>query len=137
MAMHRLAMPDSRESLGASTTARIAELETLLERQRDRALLERDQLRESHRRLQLELALLKRRIFVAKAERVNTAQLELEFAAKRAELDQLTKALQGDAAEPAAEAEADSQPDEGATAGGGDEEPASPKKPPKCYRAHR
>ncbi len=50
---------------------------------------ERDLLRTSHERLRLELELLKRRIFVAKAERVDTAQLELEFAAKLAALNRL------------------------------------------------
>lgn len=50
---------------------------------------ERDLLRASHERLRLELELLRRRIFVAKAERVDTAQLEMEFAAKLAELDRL------------------------------------------------
>lgn len=48
---------------------------------------ERDLLRASHERLRLELELLKRRIFVAKAERIDTAQLELEFALKLAELN--------------------------------------------------
>ncbi len=50
---------------------------------------ERDLLRASHERLRLELELLRRRIFVAKAERVNTAQLELEFASTLRALDQL------------------------------------------------
>jgi transposase len=50
---------------------------------------ERDLLKASHERLRLELELLRRRIFVAKAERVDTAQLELEFAAKLAALNQL------------------------------------------------
>jgi transposase len=50
---------------------------------------ERDLLRASHERLRLELELLRRRIFVAKAERVDTAQLEMEFAATLAALDQL------------------------------------------------
>lgn len=54
---------------------------------------ERDGLRASHERLRLELELLRRRLFVAKAERVNTAQLELEFAAKLAELDRLCGTL--------------------------------------------
>ncbi len=55
------------------------------ERDRVAALTaERDLLRTSHERLRLELELLRRRIFVAKAERVDTAQLELEFAAKLA-----------------------------------------------------
>lgn len=48
-----------------------------------------DTLRASHERLRLELTLLRRRIFVAKAERVDTAQLELEFAATLAALDRL------------------------------------------------
>ena len=50
---------------------------------------ERDQLRASHERLRLELELLKRRIFLAKAERIDTAQLEMEFAEKLAALDKL------------------------------------------------
>ena len=50
---------------------------------------ERDVLRAAHERLRLELELLERRIFVAKAERVDTAQLELEFAQKLAVLDKL------------------------------------------------
>lgn len=51
---------------------------------------ERDTLRAAHERLRLELELLRRRLFVAKAERVDTAQLELEFAAKLRELDRLS-----------------------------------------------
>jgi len=44
---------------------------------------ERDVLRASHERLRLELELLKRRIFFAKAERVDSAQLYLDSAASR------------------------------------------------------
>jgi len=54
---------------------------------------ERDQLRASHERVRLELELLKRRIFVAKAERVDTAQLELEFAEKLRALEELAGTL--------------------------------------------
>ena len=50
---------------------------------------ERNALRASHERLRLELELLSRRTFVAKAERVDTAQLELELAATLAALDRL------------------------------------------------
>jgi len=77
-----------------STTAeeRIVALEAALASERN-ALAEmtrqRDVLRASHDRLRLELALLQRRIFVAKAERVDTAQLELEFATTLAALDRL------------------------------------------------
>src|SRR5438270_8893303 len=61
---------------------------------------ERDRLRDSHERLRLELELLRRRIFVAKAERVDTAQLELEFAATLAALDRLGGKLPSPASEP-------------------------------------
>src|ERR1700722_5993323 len=50
---------------------------------------ERDRLRQAYEHLRLELELLKRRLFVAKAERVDTAQLEMEFAGKLAAFDSL------------------------------------------------
>jgi hypothetical protein len=69
----------------SATETRIAELEAALAAERaalaaewDRSAKlaeERDLLRASHERLRFELELLKRRIFVAKAERVDTAQL--------------------------------------------------------------
>ena len=60
-----------------------------------RVTAERDQLRASHERLRLELELLRRRIYVAKAERIDTKQLELEFAEKLAELDRLAGVPEG------------------------------------------
>jgi transposase len=72
--------------------ARIAALQAELASERARVAElteERDHLRSSHERLRLELELLKRRIFVATAERVDTTQLEMEFAATLAALDQL------------------------------------------------
>ena len=82
---------------------RIAMLEKALEKERARANeeraradaleVERDRLREAHRRLQLDLELLRRRIFVAKAERVDTRQLELEFLQKQAALTELCARL--------------------------------------------
>ena len=54
---------------------------------------ERDHLRASHVRLRQELELLRRRIFVAKAERVDSTQLELEFAQKLSALDALSGRL--------------------------------------------
>jgi len=82
------------ENQTASTTpeSRIAELEAALVAKDSligQLTHERDLLRASHERLRLELELLKRRIFVAKAERVDTAQLELEFAEKLAALDRM------------------------------------------------
>jgi transposase len=76
------------------------ELSALLERERKQfssriAELEkeRDRLRASHERLRQELELFKRRLFIAKAERIDTRQLELEYARKLQELDQLAGTL--------------------------------------------
>lgn len=79
--------------------ARVAELERALAAERaarsaeqsraDEAIAERDRLREAYRHLQIEVELARRRLVVAKAERVDTAQLQLEFAAKLAALDAL------------------------------------------------
>jgi transposase len=66
----------------ASLADRIANLEQ-----------ERDRLRASHERLRQELELFKRRLFIAKAERVDTRQLELEYAQKLRELDALAGTL--------------------------------------------
>ena len=70
--------------------ARIVELEA------ENASLkeERDRLRESRDALRVELQLLARRIFVAKAERVDTAQLELEFLQVAQKLDALSERVQ-------------------------------------------
>ncbi len=89
------AMPDRIASLEAALATERSALATersaLAAAQELVAALaaERDRLRASHERLRLELELLRRRLFVAKAERVDTAQLELEFAQKLRELDQL------------------------------------------------
>ena len=72
----------------AALQAALAALAT--ERERVAQLTrERDNLRASHERLRLELELLRRRIFVATAERVDTRQLQMEFAATLAALDRL------------------------------------------------
>jgi transposase len=55
---------------------------------------ERDDLREAWQAVKFELELLKKRLFVAKAERIDVEQLELEFAKKLAELDALSKRLE-------------------------------------------
>ena len=87
----------------SATQARIAQLEAALlaeraalavERQRTAQLeQERDVLKASHERLRLELELHKQRLFVAKAERVDTRQLELEFAQKLRALEQVAGTL--------------------------------------------
>jgi len=52
---------------------------------------ERDRLREAYDALTREVELAKRRLIVAKAERIDTSQLELEFAATLAKLDALSR----------------------------------------------
>ena len=73
--------------------ARVAELEAALAA----VTAERDNLRLAYQNLQLELALLKKRLFDAKAERIDTAQLELELGEKLAALDALNQRLGLDA----------------------------------------
>jgi hypothetical protein len=94
---------DAASATTTDATARVRELEAALvaeraalaaERERTSALAaERDRLREAYHHLQLELELMRRRLFVAKAERVDTAQLELEFADKLAALDALGRRI--------------------------------------------
>jgi transposase len=67
--------------------AKVARLEAELADSRR----ENERLRTTQAQLRTELELLKRRIYVAKAERVDTRQLELEFAAKLKHLDELAQ----------------------------------------------
>jgi transposase len=87
---------DEHETPSTSAEKRIAELEAALAAERKRAeglIAERDRLREAYHQVKLELELLKRRLFVAKAERIDTAQLELELGHKLATLDDLVRRL--------------------------------------------
>lgn len=59
---------------------------------------ERDNLRRAYRQLMEQFELLRRRIFIAKAERVDATQLELEFEKTKQKLDALAKQLDGDSA---------------------------------------
>lgn len=82
----------------AATTSgeRIAQLEAALATEKERASQlerERDLLRASRDGLLLELKLLKLRLFVAKAERVDTKQLELEFQQKLRAVEELAGTL--------------------------------------------
>jgi transposase len=77
---------------------RIAELEAKLAR----VTAERDKLRRAYELAKEQLELLRRRIYVAKAERIDVQQLELEFAVRKAELEKLATQLEEPAAnEPA------------------------------------
>jgi transposase len=75
---------------------RIAELEAALTSSESRLAAvteERDKLRRGYEQLKAQLELLRRRIFLAKAERVDTQQLELEFAETHAKLVKLATEL--------------------------------------------
>ncbi|HEY6862397.1 MAG TPA: IS66 family transposase [Burkholderiales bacterium] len=101
-----------------AVTARLTELEATVVAQRaaleaERELraaaeAERDRLREAYEALKIQVELAHRRLVIAKAERVDTTQLELEFAATLAELDKLAGLV---------EPETDATGDEGGAAG--------------------
>jgi predicted nuclease with TOPRIM domain len=71
---------------------RIDELEARLEK----VTAERDKLRHAYEQLKGHLELIRRRIFVAQAERIDTQQLELEFAETQAKLAAMAKVLAGE-----------------------------------------
>ena len=71
---------------------RVAELEATLAA----VTAERDKFRRAYEALKGQLELVQRRIFVAKAERVDTRQLELEFAELKAKLEIMAKELGDD-----------------------------------------
>jgi transposase len=123
----------------ADLEARIVALEVALAAERARAeaeraraealTAERDRLLKAYQQLDLELKLLRRRIFVANAERIDTRQLELEFASKQAALEGLTAQL-GDTPPP----EPPSAPPPDAPAGSPPAAPDKPKASPKGRR---
>ena len=63
---------------------------------------ERDNLRRAYRQLMEQFDLLRRRIFIAKAERVDATQLELEFEKTKKKLNALAQQLGSDASDAAA-----------------------------------
>lgn len=69
---------------------------------------ERDNLRRAYRQLMEQFELLRRRIFVAKAERIDVTQLELEFEKTKEKLAELAQKL----GETAADTDGGAQPDE-------------------------
>jgi len=68
---------------------------------------ERDNLRRAYRQLMEQFDLLRRRIFIAKAERVDATQLELEFEKTKKKLDALAQQLGNDATDAAASDDSD------------------------------
>lgn len=88
---------------------------------------ERDRLRAAYERLKVDVELMRRRLFVAKAERVDTAQLEIEFAGKLAELDALAGTLKE-------VADSDPSPSDDSGSGGAGKPGASSRPRPKGRR---
>lgn len=89
-------MIDTADTRVAELEAMVASLTAERDRlaaERDHVAVERDHLRLAYQDLQHELALLKKRLFDAKRERIDTAQLELELGAKLAALDALNRQL--------------------------------------------
>lgn len=96
---------DSLEQELVALRARLAEVATerdvaVAERdaavaERAQLISERDKLRQAYERLKEQHFLLKHRIEVAKAERIDSRQLELEFAETKAQLDKLVELLGG------------------------------------------
>ena len=87
--------PQLEEALG-----QIARLEATLANTRTslvQVTAERDKLRRAYEQVKEQLELLRRRLFVAKAERVDTTQLQMEFAETQAKLNALATQLDEDA----------------------------------------
>jgi transposase len=99
----------TREDESDSLRRKVAQLEAALHKVTE----ERDKLRRAYEQLKEQLELLRRRIYAAKAERVDVAQLELEFAETKAALAKLAKELEEkDAGEPAADGDEPAPPAE-------------------------
>jgi transposase len=93
---------------------------------------ERDNLRRAYRQLMEQFELLRRRIFIAKAERIDVTQLELEFEKTKQKLDELAQKLGG---ETSADADSEAQPEQEAVGSRPSGKPPSkPKSPPKGRR---
>ncbi len=103
---HISSLEEQTRQLQARLEAVIAERDAIAAerdaaaRERDRAFAERDRLRKSYELVKEHYYLLKHRLTVAKAERVDTAQLELEFAETKAQLDKLVEELGGATPDP-------------------------------------
>jgi transposase len=83
--------------------ARVAHLEAALASTQTtlaQVTAERDKLRRAYEQLKEQVELLRRRIYIAKAERVDVTQLEMEFAQTQAKLDALAEQLDDAAAPP-------------------------------------
>jgi len=96
-------IPTPRDPQLDDALVRIAHLEATLASARatvTQLTAERDKLRRAYEQVKEQLELLRRRLFVAKAERVDTTQLQMEFSATQAKLDALAAQLEDGVAAP-------------------------------------
>jgi hypothetical protein len=127
-----------------SSSIQVQRLEALLRRTQGQlaaVTTERDNLRRAYRQLMEQFELLRRRIFVAKAERVDSTQLELEFEQTKQKLDELVAKLGGSDAGVAGASTADAENEAAAEASRNDvgsrpagKPPAKPQHKPKGRR---
>ncbi len=89
-----ISQAEAQQRLRGMDRASLEAAHVALMSERDRLRDERDQLTQAYMATKLELALMKKRLFIAKAERVDVSQLEIEFADKLAVLDALSKRLE-------------------------------------------
>lgn len=87
---------------------------------------ERDRLRRAYALLKEQFELLRRKLFVAKAERIDAAQLEIEFAAAKAHLDAMAEQL-GPDLEASPTPDAGAAPHDESAAPPPDDEPKKPR----------
>jgi len=97
VAEQRVVLDEKQAALDAERVAREAEQAAHLATK-----AERDRLRDAYDALTREVELARRRLIVAKAERVDTAQLELEFATTLARLDALSRKAEEEVGEKSA-----------------------------------
>jgi transposase len=88
-------MPQTEAEMRAHVAALRAELAATA-KALSRVTAERDKLRRAYDQIKEQLELLRRRIFMAKAERVDVTQLEIEFSNKMEEMVRLASKLQLD-----------------------------------------
>ena len=98
-------MSDTASTIGdvIVTRDRVVALEAALAAERELRTqweLKHDRLLGAYQALEQQLELIRRRLFVAKAERIDTTQLEIEFAATLAALDALAGTATSDAEDP-------------------------------------
>ena len=119
--------------LESMTSALLTTSETLSKTASELAsvTVERDKLRRAYELLKGHLELLRRRIFVAKAERIDTSQLEIEFAETQAKLERMAKVLTSSGDPPMGGDATSSEATSGSGGGTGDGRPARGKKKSK------